>query len=123
MNRIVITFLAALLCLAPLAVSAADPVQKSIAELYQEKDQLKGKQVKLHGKVVKVNNGIMNRNFIHLQDGTGEKGTNDITITSQDTAKVGDEVTAVGTVTVDLDFGAGYTYPVIVEKATITKDK
>ncbi len=123
MNRIVITFLAALLCLAPLAVSAADPVQKSIAELYQEKDQLKGKQVKLHGKVVKVNNGIMNRNFIHLRDGTGEKGTNDITITSQDTAKVGDEVTAVGTVTVDLDFGAGYTYPVIVEKATITKDK
>ncbi len=123
MNRIVITFLAALLCLAPLAVSAADPVQKSIAELYQEKDQLKGKQVKLHGKVVKVNNGIMNRNFIHLQDGTGEKGSNDITITSQDTAKVGDEVTAVGTVTVDLDFGAGYTYPVIVEKATITKDK
>ncbi len=123
MNRIVITFLAALLCLAPLAVSAADPVQKSIAELYQEKDQLKGKQVKLHGKVVKVNNGIMNRNFIHLRDGTGEKGTNDITITSQDTAKVGDEITAVGTVTVDLDFGAGYTYPVIVEKATITKDK
>ncbi len=123
MNRIVITFLAALLCLAPLAVSAADPVRKSVAELYQEKDQLKGKQVKLHGKVVKVNNGIMNRNFIHLRDGTGEKGTNDITITSQDTAKVGDEITAVGTVTVDLDFGAGYTYPVIVEKATITKDK
>jgi len=123
MNRIVITFLAALLCLAPLAISAADPVQKSIAELYQEKDQLKGKQVKLHGKVVKVNNGIMNRNFIHLRDGTGEKGSNDITITSQDTAKVGDEITAVGTVTVDLDFGAGYTYPVIVEKATITKDK
>ncbi len=121
MNRIVITFLAGLLCLAPLVVSAADPVQKSIAELYQEKEQLKGKQVKLQGKVVKVNNGIMNRNFIHLQDGTGKKGSNDITVTSQQTAHVGDEVTVVGTVTVDLDFGSGYVYPVIVEKATITK--
>ncbi len=121
MNRLAITFLTGLLCLAPLVVSAADPVQKSIAELYQEKDQLKGKQVKLQGKVVKVNNGILNRNFIHLQDGTGKEGTNDITVTSQQTAEVGDQVTVVGTVTVDLDFGSGYTYPVIVEKATITK--
>ncbi|HFC54279.1 MAG TPA: hypothetical protein ENJ43_07580 [Gammaproteobacteria bacterium] len=121
MNRIAITFLSGLLCLAPLAVSAADPVEKSVAELYKEKDQLKGQQVQLQGKVVKVNNGILNRNFIHLQDGTGEKGSNDVTVTSQDTAQVGDQVKVVGTVTLDLDFGSGYTYPLIVEKASITK--
>ncbi len=123
MNRIVISLLGGLLCLAPLAASAADPVQKSIAELYQEKDKLKGQQVQLQGKVVKVNNGIMNRNFIHLQDGSGKEGSNDLTITSDQTAEVGDEVTVVGTVTVDLDFGSGYLYPLIVEKATITKTK
>jgi len=121
MHKLVISFLAALLCLVPLVSSATDAVSKSIAELYQEKGALKGKQVTLHGKVVKVNNGIMNRNFIHLQDGSGKEGSNDITVTSQQTAQVGDEVTVTGTVTVDLDFGSGYSYPVIVEKATITK--
>ncbi len=121
MNRIVNTLLAGLFCLVPLGASAADPVQKSIAELHQEKAQLKGQQVQLQGKVVKVNNGILNRNFIHLQDGTGEKGTNDLTVTSEQTAEVGDQVKVVGTVTLDLDFGSGYTYPLIVEKATITR--
>ncbi len=121
MNRIAIAFLTGLLCLAPLAASAADPVKKSVAELYLEREQLKGQQVQLQGKVVKVNNGILNRNFIHLQDGTGEKGSNDVTVTSQDTAQVGDQVRVVGTVTLDLDFGSGYTYPLIVEKASITK--
>jgi len=64
MNRLVISFFVGLLSFSPLAISAADkPVQKSVAELYQEKDKLKGKQVQLQGKVIKVNNGIMNRNF------------------------------------------------------------
>jgi hypothetical protein len=32
------------------------------------------------GKVVKVNNGIMGRNFVHVQDGSGDasKGTNNL---------------------------------------------
>ncbi len=122
MNRIIISLFVGLLSLSPLAVSAADePAHKSVEELYQEKDKLKGQQVQLQGTVVKVNNGIMNRNFIHLQDGSGKEGSNDITITSDQTAEVGDEVTVVGTVTLDMDFGAGYLYPLIVEKATITK--
>ncbi len=123
MNRIVISLFIGLLCLSPLAVSAADPEHKSVTELYQEKDKLKGQQVQMQGTVVKVNNGVMNRNFIHLQDGSGKEGNNDITITSDQTAEVGDEVSVVGTVALDVDFGAGYLYPLMVEKATITKVK
>jgi len=122
MQRALIALAAAVACLGSSMVLAANqPAQKTVAALYAEKDQLGGKQVQLHGKIVKVNNAIMNRNFLHLRDGTGEKGSDDLTITSQDTAEVGDEVTVTGTITVDKDFGAGYTYPILMEKASVTK--
>ena len=94
----------------------------SIADLYKDKASLNGQQVTLSGKVVKVNNNIMRRNFLHLQDGTGsaDDGSNDITVTSQDTANVGDQVTISGTLILDHDFGAGYKYPLLIEKATIS---
>lgn len=121
MHRLIISALAALICLVPALAMASEPAQKTVEALYQEKAQLKGQQVKLQGKVVKANNQIMGKNWIHLQDGTGAKGTNDITVTTQDSAQVGDEVTVVGTVGVDVDFGSGYMYPLIVEKATVQK--
>ena len=116
--------LAALFSLALLAPAFADEVvQKSIADIYQEKAELAGKPVKLQGKVVKVNNNIMNRNFLHLQDGSGDPalGTNDLTITSEETAGMGDTVSVTGTLAVDMDFGSGYKYPLLLEKASITK--
>ena len=116
--------LAALFSLALLAPAFADEVVlKSIADIYKEKAELAGKPVKLQGKVVKVNNNIMNRNFLHLQDGSGDPalGTNDLTITSEETAGMGDTVSVTGTLMVDLDFGSGYKYPLLLEKASIIK--
>ena len=101
---------------------ADEAISTSIAGLYKERAVLNGNLVKLQGKVVKVNNRIMQRNFLHLQDGSGspDDGSNDITVTSQDTSNVGDQVTVTGTLILDRDFGAGYKYPLLVEKATIT---
>ena len=45
----------------------------------------------------------------------------DLTITSADTAAMGDTVTVTGTLAVDTDFGSGYKYPLLLEKATITQ--
>ncbi len=104
-----------------MSVSAGEPMKKTIEALHKEKTELKGQQVQLQGKVVKVNEQIMGKNFIHIQDGTGEKGTNDLTVTTQDLPKIGDEVTVIGTVVLDLDLGSGYLYPLIVEKATVSK--
>jgi hypothetical protein len=105
-----------------LFASADQAVSTTIANLYKDRAELSGKQVRLEGKVVKVNNKIMQRNFLHLQDGTGnaEDGSNDITITSQDTANPGDMVSVTGTLILDHDFGAGYKYPLLIEKASIT---
>jgi hypothetical protein len=64
----------------------------------------------------------MKKNWIHLQDGTGDAGNNDLVVTSDDLPKVGDVVTASGTLYNDKDFGGGYKYKVIIEKAGIKKE-
>ncbi|AZQ64877.1 DNA-binding protein [Flammeovirga pectinis] len=91
----------------------------SVAELFENPKSYLNKQVIIKGKVVKVNNGVMKVNFVHLQDGSIGNGKYDITITTNDTFKVGEVVTIKGTVTLDKDFGSGYVYDVLVEKAVI----
>lgn len=100
---------------------APAPGGTAIADLWANRKALAGTSVTVRGKVVRYNGGILDRNWIHLQDGTGKAGdgTNDILVTTTGTAKVGDVITARGTLAVDKDFGAGYTYAVLVENATI----
>ena len=92
---------------------------KTVQEVYQDKAKLNGKRVTLRGKVVKYSEAIMGKNWIHLRDGTGKEPANDLTLTTQTTAKVGDTVLVEGTVTLDKDLGAGYKYDVIIEDAKV----
>lgn len=114
---------AALFGLGVLSASAEDAKVKTVAALHQEKATLAGQTVQVQGKVVKVNNGIMGRNFLHVQDGTGDANSNDLTVTSKETAAVGEQVTVTGRVVVDRDFGSGYSYPLLVEEASISAAK
>lgn len=95
---------------------------KTVEQVYADRDRLKGKQVQVRGKVVKFTPGILGKNFLHIQDGTGKEGTNDLTVTSQQAATIGDKVTISGILDTDKDFGAGYTYKVILENAKITPE-
>jgi hypothetical protein len=94
---------------------------KTVAELWAERTSLKGKEVVVRARVVKVNASVMGRNWLHVRDGSGSKTTkdNDLTVTTDAVAKVGDVVVVSGTVSIDKDFGAGYAYPVIVENAKL----
>ncbi len=105
---------------AAVPAGAGDAKVSTVETLYAKKDQLNGTRIQISGKVVKVNNGIMGKNFFHLQDGSGKAPANDLTVTTQDVVKVGDQVTVTGLVTVNRDFGAGYAYPLILEEATVT---
>ena len=98
---------------------ATGPDAYTVAEIFKNSKQLQEKKVVVRGKVVKVSAGVMKKNWIHLQDGTGDAGSNDLVVTSDDLPKVGDVVTASGTLYNDKDFGGGYKYKVIIEKATI----
>jgi hypothetical protein len=112
---------------APVLIAKVDKASgadaRTVAEIWTQKGALKEKSVSIRGKVVKYNPSVMGKNWIHLQDGSGDpaKGTHDITVTSQDTVSMGDVVTAKGVVRVDKDFGSGYTYAIIVEEAKVAK--
>jgi hypothetical protein len=115
------------------ALSAATPSQPSVkvdmapggmrvGDVWARRQALSGKSITVRGTVVKFNGGILGRNWIHIQDGTGssKEGTDDLTVTSDAVATVGTVVTITGNLALDKDFGAGYAYPVIVESAAIT---
>jgi spore germination protein GerM len=92
-----------------------------VSDLYKDKDSLDRQQVTVKGKVVKVSSGIMGKNWIHLQDGSGKASAknNDLTVTTAQTVpSVGKKVTVKGILYKGKDFGSGYYYDVIVEQAT-----
>jgi hypothetical protein len=94
---------------------------RSVAEIMTKGSELKDKPVLLRGKVVKYNPGIMGKNWIHLRDGSGSEAdnTNDILVTSANQTRLGDVVTVKGIVRTDKEFGAGYSYKVLIEEATV----
>ncbi len=93
---------------------------KTIGELFASKAKMGGKPVSVRGVVIKYNAGIMGSNWIHIKDGSGTAGTDDLTLTTQGTAKVGDTVLIKGVVALDKNFGGGYKYKLIVEDAKVT---
>ncbi len=94
-----------------------------IETVWKNRTALAGKTVTVRGKVMKFNGGILGVNWIHLQDGSGKEAdrTNDITVTSDAGAKIGETISATGIVGINKDLGSGYNYPVIIEKATIAR--
>lgn len=102
---------------------ASGPNAVTVEEAFLNSAKLDKKKVVVRGKVVKVSTGIMKRNWVHIQDGSGTqaKGTHNLVCTSQDLAKVGDVVTVSGTLAKDRDFGSGYRYDVIIENAKLKK--
>lgn len=107
-------------------VESVEPVDGgvTVARVWAETASLDGARVTVRGRVVKFNGGILGTNWIHVQDGTGSAadGTHDLTVTTLATASVGDVVTATGTLVTNQDFGAGYTYAVLLKDAEITTD-
>jgi len=98
-----------------------EPVKDGITvqQIYGDKSTLNGKIVKVKGQVTKFNKQIMKRNWIHIQDGTGDENEFDLVITSNTDVKVGDIIIVEGKVAVDKDFGAGYFFPIMIEEAQI----
>jgi len=102
---------------------ATGPDAYTVGEIFEKRTALHEKTAVVKGQVVKVSAGIMGKNWIHLQDGTGDpaQGTNDLVATSDEVPALGEIITVKGTVFKDKDFGAGYKYAVIMEKASIQR--
>jgi hypothetical protein len=102
---------------------AAPPGGLSVGDVFAQRKTLAGKPVTVRGKVVKANNGILGRNWIHIQDGSGSAAdrSNDLTVTSDAVVRVGDVVTFTGILGVGVEIGEGYGYDALLEKAKIVK--
>jgi hypothetical protein len=91
----------------------------SIAEIVSNAGIYAGTKVKVQGKVVKVNDAIMDRNWIHLVDGSADDY--DFVITSNVSVPVGLTVAFEGLISTNRDFGAGYKYELLMEDAVTIK--
>ena len=92
---------------------------QTVAEVITGKTKFAGKPVAIRARVVKYNAQILGKNWLHIQDGSGAPGTNDLTVTTAATVKVGDLVLVTGKLGLDRDFGSGYKYPLIIEDASV----
>ncbi len=114
--------LGAIVPFSEIKVDKADgPNGHTIKEIFDRSKELNGETVRIRGQVMKVNTGIMGRNWVHLQDGSGDpmNNTHDLVVTTAETPGQGESVTFEGKLTADKDFGAGYSYSAIVEDAKI----
>ncbi|HKJ07281.1 MAG TPA: hypothetical protein VJ970_07440 [Flavobacteriaceae bacterium] len=89
----------------------------TLQELFSNKDKYANKEVAIKGIVVKVNKQILDRNWIHVVDGTKTDTKSSLAITTQEMAKVGDTVTFKGKLILDKDFGYNYVYDLLLENA------
>jgi hypothetical protein len=65
----------------------------------------------------------MGKNWLHIQDGTGEptKNTHDLVVTSSAIAEKGTIISLEGVLAAGKDFGFGYKYDVLIEDAVVVK--
>lgn len=98
---------------------SVEPVQGgiTIAQLYGNRSSYANKMVKIRGQVAKFSKEIMGRNWVHIQDGSSDSGNYDLTVTTKEVVKIGETVTLEGKIALNKDFGAGYSYEVIMEQA------
>jgi hypothetical protein len=93
----------------------------TLAQVFQKKSELEGKEIVVKGQVVKVNTEIMKTNWVHIQDGTSFNNMFDLTITTNDELdfKLGDVVSFKGKLSLNKDFGYGYKYDFLLENAVL----
>ncbi len=95
----------------------------TIKELYSKKTDLKDKDIKIRGIVVKYSPNIMKKNWVHIQDGSSNDPSMDLTINTLQEVKEGQQVVVSGKLTLNKDFGYGYKYDLIILDAKIEIEK
>jgi hypothetical protein len=90
-----------------------------ISELVKNPKKYEGQTIQIDGVCTKINAGIMDRNWIHIKDGS--KDDFDLVITSDAFIPEGALFTIKAVVVLNKDFGAGYKYDLILENGTLVK--
>lgn len=96
----------------------------TIAEMFAKKSALAGKTVRVRAVIVKSTPDVMGKTFAHVRDGSGSEASRDfdLTITTQEKPQLRQTVLLEGKLELDVDLGAGYKYPVILQDAHIVNE-
>lgn len=88
-----------------------------IADLVNDPEKYVGNEVVISGECFKVNTNILDRNWLHMKDGS--KDDYDLVITSDEQVPKGTKISVRGIVRVNADFGSGYSYPILLENGRL----
>jgi len=96
----------------------------TVADIFAKRSALSGKVVRVRAVVVKSVPAVMGKTFLHVRDGSGSEKTGDydLTITTQAQPQLGDTLLFQGKLGTDVDFGAGYMYPAIIQDAQLVNE-
>ncbi|MBC8413344.1 MAG: hypothetical protein ISR96_11445 [Nitrospira sp.] len=94
---------------------------KTISEIYENAEALKGLEVTVRGRVMKVNKNILKNNWIMIMDGSGSAPEDNIFVVTKELVDIGDEFTVTGKVNTNVSLGGGYDYRVLIEDGSFTK--
>jgi hypothetical protein len=93
------------------------PGSVRISDLVANPKKYGDKEIQVSGVITKVNVNIMNRNWLHIKDGS--KDDYDMVVTTDQSIPEGHTVTLKGKVSLNKDFGAGYKYQIIIEEGKL----
>ena len=91
---------------------------KKVADVFAERTSLDQKTVRVRAVVVKLMEGILGKTYLHLQDGSGSAGSDDLTVTTTEAFSLGETVEVEGRLAIDQDIGVGYSYAALLTDAT-----
>lgn len=95
--------------------------EKTVEEIFSEREQLKDRPVTLRGKVIKVSKNILKKNWIILSDGTGTAPDDRIVAVTTDPVTLGDVATVTGILKTNVNLGGGYKYKVLIDESRFEK--
>lgn len=104
------------------ATKLADALPMRVADVYSERQMLKGRAVRITGTVSKVT-PIAGMHYAHLKDGSGSAAdkTDDLFVISQQPLQADAQVTLQGVVVLDKDVGMGTKWAVALDNASVVK--
>ncbi len=94
----------------------------TVADIYQQRNELAGSTVVVRGRVVKYTERVMGQNWLHIEDGSSDGAFHDLTVSTEDSARKGEVVTVTGPVVLNEDLGHGYFYEVLIKGASVTRE-
>lgn len=95
-----------------------------IVELGAQRHELAGQRVRVRGQVTKVTPNVQGHTFFHLRDRNPKAAAQptDLVVTSTFEPSRGQVATFEGILRADVDIGIGYSFPVLLENATVVPE-